>query len=619
MLVGQFKYEKSLRRFFIIAFLMNFMLMGVALFTYQSVTRIQFDITREYMADVVLFGKFELANIEGSAKNRAYFLTGESRLQEEIEENRKQVKQFTIELNENITGAEGRTHLIVIEKATELHQEAVDKIIRLRKSGKAMNTIIKYFEEEVKPKSDALKSALKAASEHESQQFDKAKAETIKKTRWGFILLSVSFLLSTLFGAFLIWTHSKTLKEKLKTDVDLAGAKDAAEAANLAKSSFLANMSHEIRTPLGAVLGFAELITDPKVGPSQAANYIAAIKRNSELLANIINDILDLSKIDANKMKISVHEVGLAEILTDTKTLLDLKAKEQGISLNVTLDDNLPEIIQTDPLRLRQILINIVGNAIKFTSKGSVDVSIHRKTANDGQSLLEFVVKDTGPGIGQDQVEKLFAPFSQVDNTSKRKFGGTGLGLVISKRFANLLGGDVVLTQTSPEKGSVFTITIDPGPILPAQLSKEKKPEITVFLGDRPPLDGIKVLLVEDSPDNQLLISRILKLAGATVDTASDGKEGSEKAKKNYYDVLLMDLQMPVMDGYEATAELREGGYPGKIIALTAHALAEERERCLKSGFDDHLCKPVNRDALIERIEYWARQKKAPLEVEQFR
>lgn len=400
------------------------------------------------------------------------------------------------------------------------------------------------------------------------------------------------------------------ITEKKNFEVELSVAKDTAEAANLAKSSFLANMSHEIRTPLGAVLGFAELVTDPKVGPSQAANYIAAIKRNSELLSNIINDILDLSKIEANKMQIVSQEVALTEVLTDTKTLLDLQAKDKGIILNIALDDNVPEIIKTDPLRLRQILINIIGNAIKFTSKGSVDVGIHRKSTKDGQYLLEFIVKDTGQGISEDQVKKLFTPFSQGDITSKRKYGGTGLGLVISKRFANLLGGDVVLTQTAPGKGSIFSITIDPGSIYSTQPAKKNEPEITVFHGDRPPLDGIKVLLAEDSPDNQMLISRLLKLAGAAVDTASDGKEAIEKVNKNNYDVLLMDLQMPIMDGYEATAELRKEGYSGKIIALTAHALSEERERCLKSGFDDHLSKPINREFLIKRVEHWARQKK---------
>jgi signal transduction histidine kinase len=398
----------------------------------------------------------------------------------------------------------------------------------------------------------------------------------------------------------------ESIKERERSSKELLEAKEAAEAANMAKSAFLANMSHEIRTPLGAVLGFADLVIDPNVKPSEKANFLSAVKRNGELLSNIINDILDLSKIEAGKMQIVTHEVPLREVLTDTKTLLDLQASDKGIALNVVADENIPEKIKTDPLRLRQILINIIGNAIKFTAKGSVDVRIKMEPIK-GREMLTFTVTDTGTGIRPDQVNKLFAPFSQADVSTKRKYGGTGLGLVLSKRFANLLGGDVVLTQSAPDKGSTFMITIDPGTVQ-TQTTENKKEKTNDMQKSGLRLDGIKVLLAEDSVDNQTLVTRFLKLAGASVDIASDGKEATQKAKKDHYDVLLMDLQMPVMDGYEATSQLRKDGYRGKIVALTAHALSEERERCLKSGFDDHISKPVNRDLLIERVYYCARE-----------
>ncbi len=398
----------------------------------------------------------------------------------------------------------------------------------------------------------------------------------------------------------------ESINERERTSKDLLDAKEAAEAANLAKSAFLANMSHEIRTPLGAVLGFSDLVIDPNVKPSEKANFLAAVKRNGELLSNIINDILDLSKIEAGKMQISTHEVMLMEVLTDTKTLLDLQASDKGVALNVSIDEDVPEKIKTDPLRLRQVLINIIGNAIKFTAKGSVDVRISK--ANSGsKNLLSFSVKDTGTGIRADQINKLFAPFSQADVSTKRKYGGTGLGLVLSKRFANLLGGDVVLTETTPDKGSTFTITIDPGPVQ-SVVGDSAKSKLVEMQKSGLRLDGIKVLLAEDSIDNQTLVTRFLKLAGASVEIASDGKEATQKAKNDHYDVLLMDLQMPVMDGYEATSQLRREGYRGKIVALTAHALSEERERCLKSGFDDHISKPVNRDLLIELVYHCARE-----------
>lgn len=400
----------------------------------------------------------------------------------------------------------------------------------------------------------------------------------------------------------------RDITERKKNARDLLKAKEAAESANLAKSAFLANMSHEIRTPLGAVIGFSDLIIDPQIPASERANFVAAIKRNGELLSNIINDILDLSKVEAGKMQIDPREAALAEILTDTKTLLDLQAREKGIALDIEVAANTPEIIRTDPLRLRQILLNIIGNAIKFTTRGTVHVKIQRVSGTIGHDLLAFTIKDTGPGIRDDQLDKLFTPFSQADGTSKRKHGGTGLGLVLSKRLANLLGGDVQLTQTTPESGSTFTVTIDPGSIHPIQAAaKDVRPQS--LTGQSRRLDGVRVLLAEDSPDNQVLVSRILRLAGATVEIAANGKEALDKAWQDQYDIVLMDLQMPIMDGYEATAELRHSGYSGKIVALTAHALADERDRCLRNGFDDHLSKPVNRNILIERVDNYSRQR----------
>lgn len=396
------------------------------------------------------------------------------------------------------------------------------------------------------------------------------------------------------------------ITERQRIASDLVATKEAAETASLAKSAFLANMSHEIRTPLGAVLGFAELVIDPEVQPSEKANFVSAIKRNGELLSNIINDILDLSKIEAGKMQTVTQEVALTEILTDTKTLLDLQAKDKGILLNIVVDGNAPEIIRTDPLRLRQVLINIIGNAIKFTLKGSVTVTIKLdpNSSSSGKSILKFIVTDTGRGISKDQIGKLFAPFSQADATYKRQFGGTGLGLALSKRFAILLGGDVTLTESTPDKGSTFTITIDPGPV-DAFLHGARKVKVSEGqTTSKLRLDGIKVLLAEDAPDNRMLVTRLLKLAGAVVEVASNGREAIEKAKLDHYDVLLMDLQMPGMDGFEATMELRKEGYEGKIVALTAHALNDDRTRCLQNGFDDHISKPVNRDILVECVYF---------------
>jgi PAS domain S-box-containing protein len=404
-------------------------------------------------------------------------------------------------------------------------------------------------------------------------------------------------------SSFIVLATDVTKYKEIQSELE--HAKEAAEVANATKSSFLANMSHEIRTPLGAVLGFSDLLIDPQVSISEKVNYVAVIKRNGELLSNIINDILDLSKVEAGKMQLSFTDVDLNEVVNDTKALLDLQAKDKGIELEIIVDENVPDIIRTDALRLRQILINIIGNAIKFTARGKVSLEIKCVDVDDRKDCLWFTVKDSGIGIKPDQVGKLFAPFSQADVTSKRKYGGTGLGLALSKRLAMLLGGDLVLTESVPEVGSTFVISIDPGNV-------QNKIRETLRLKQSMPqienLHGIKILLAEDSPDNQLLASRFLRLAGASVDVVNNGKEAIELLGQKKYDVVLMDLQMPVMDGYEATAALRKNGFKGKILALTAHASNEEREHCLRSGFDGHIKKPIDRNILIDQVNYFSKQ-----------
>ena len=355
------------------------------------------------------------------------------------------------------------------------------------------------------------------------------------------------------------------------------------QEASVSKSAFLANMSHEIRTPLGVILGFSELLANPESTSSEKLNFIGAIKRNGELLANIINDILDLSKVEAGKLQTERLETAISEIITDISSFLRLKAVEKGIELSISYEKTVPKIIRTDPLRLKQILMNIVGNAIKFTECGSVDVTLKFLQKNDESGNLVFVVKDTGRGISKEEKKKLFQPFSQADVTTKRKFGGTGLGLVLSKHLAVLLGGDVVLTESTPQKGSTFTITIDSGPILKSSISEmgeERKILLSSNDGSEVRLDGIRVLVVDDSADNQILVSKFLKMAGAQVNTAENGEVALEKIRQEKYDIVLMDLQMPIKDGYETTAQLRREGYKTPIFALTAHALKEERQHC---------------------------------------
>jgi PAS domain S-box-containing protein len=395
-------------------------------------------------------------------------------------------------------------------------------------------------------------------------------------------------------------TDQRSYEENLRI------AKEAADAANAAKSAFLANMSHEIRTPLGAILGYSELLVSQGLSEAERSNYVSAVKRNGDLLSNIINDVLDLSKVEAGKLDFEKQEVPIEEILTDITTLLHLQALEKGISLIVSADGPIPSTIQTDPLRLRQILMNIVGNALKFTDRGSIEVTVKNVLHSSGKTLLAFVVTDTGPGISAEQAQKLFRPFSQADVSTTRKFGGTGLGLTLSKKLAAGLGGDLELTNSLPGQGSTFTITIDPGVTTKVLFQSSQKVLARSAAPSIPAaslrIDGLRLLLVEDSLDNQIVVQRFLKMAGCEAELANHGREAIEKIQTKTYDVVLMDIQMPVMDGFEAIAEIRRLGFQLPVIALTAHALKEQRQQCLDKGFTNHITKPVNRDSLISML-----------------
>jgi signal transduction histidine kinase/CheY-like chemotaxis protein len=412
------------------------------------------------------------------------------------------------------------------------------------------------------------------------------------------------------------------LNHQLETKVfqrtkDLEKAKLLADIANQTKSAFLANMSHEIRTPLGAVIGFSELLINVDTTPSEKVNFVEAIRRNGIFLSTIINDLLDLSKVEAGKLEIEIQDVTVSEILEDLNSLLKLKAQEKGIQLVIKIGGPIPKSIRTDGLRLRQILLNMVGNAIKFTDRGSVTVTLRLENQRSPPGKLAFLINDTGCGIDAAKVYQLFQPFNQADFSSKRKFGGTGLGLALSKRLANLLNGDVELTESRINEGSTFLVTIDPGPIPEVNLEQcklgaiESNPKSARPAAQLPKvrLDSVEILLVEDSPDNQFLVGNLLRKAGAKVDFAGNGLEGISKIHLKTYDVVLMDIQMPLMDGREALVQLRSEGYELPIIALTAHALREERQESLALGFDDHITKPVNCNQLIEKVAAYGLKK----------
>jgi PAS domain S-box-containing protein len=402
---------------------------------------------------------------------------------------------------------------------------------------------------------------------------------------------------------------ARDITQQKQVEEELRKAKEAAEAANKAKSQFLAAMSHEIRTPLNSIVGFAEMLDEPQLTAGDRRDFVATIRRNGQLLGQLIDDILDLAKVEAGKLSVERSKCQLPLILADIEHLLGQQARSKGVDLEVKSTAPVPEWITTDPIRLRQILFNIVGNAVKFTAKGKVEVLVQQTPPmeEDETGKIEFIVKDTGKGIPPEQQGKLFRPFSQADSSVSRDYGGTGLGLVLSRRLAQMLGGNVELAESGLGHGSTFTIRIDAGTTdgLVILGSKASARQIRDLKDLQPPtriLKGLRILVAEDSPDSRHLVNRVLQSGGAAVDVAKDGAEAVEKALAENYDVVLMDIGMPVRDGFAATAELREHGYKKPIIALTAFAMKEERERCLASGFNDHLSKPINCHALLERV-----------------
>ncbi|MBX3368257.1 MAG: response regulator [Phycisphaeraceae bacterium] len=402
--------------------------------------------------------------------------------------------------------------------------------------------------------------------------------------------------------------------------LQLEDARAEAEAASRAKSTFLANMSHEIRTPMTAVLGFADLIQDPSVSPEQRDAHILTIRRNGEHLLGIINDILDLSKIEARQMDLSPEPCCVRTIVTEIESLMRIRAAEKGITLESRFEYPQPVSITTDPLRLRQILMNLVGNAVKFTESGSITVVVHAVRGSDAEPMLRVDVTDTGIGMSKEAVARLFTPFTQVDTSPTRRFGGSGLGLAISRRIAELMGGSLSV-RSSPGAGSTFTLAIPTGDLSGVAIHHEPIAHATApdaARNDRhaPHLRG-RILLAEDGPDNQRLIAFHLRKAGADIEIVPNGEEAIRAVERAEQDgkpfsAILMDMQMPKLDGYDATRALRASGRTLPIIALTAHAMQGDRERCLDAGCTDYQTKPINAGALLTCIARHIERDRSP-------
>jgi signal transduction histidine kinase/ActR/RegA family two-component response regulator len=392
----------------------------------------------------------------------------------------------------------------------------------------------------------------------------------------------------------------------ISADVALRRAKEAAEESARAKAIFLATMSHELRTPMNGVLGCTQLLQDTSL-TDQQRQLLETMHRSAESLLVLVNDILDFSKIEAGKMALEVADVEIRPLIEDVITLTSEVAKKKGLNLRVQLAPDIPAVLRGDPIRLRQVLFNLVGNAVKFTEQGGVDVLVRLMPCNQKNSdaiLLYWTVKDTGIGISADQQARLFGAYAQAEASTARRFGGTGLGLMICCQLVELMGG-AMMVESKPGEGSAFSYTTSLLPAIQRETSAHVGKASTPSMADR--TTALRVLVVDDNEINQVVACKFLQKLGCQVEVARNGREAVESIARATYDAVLMDCEMPEMTGYEATQEIRrQEQHTAKhlpIIALTGHASPEDAAKCRQAGMDDVVTKPLTLPALREKLE----------------
>jgi two-component system, sensor histidine kinase len=397
-------------------------------------------------------------------------------------------------------------------------------------------------------------------------------------------------------------------KALLESQKALEKAREQAVAATRAKSDFLACMSHDIRTPMNAIIGIADVLTESELNAEQR-NQLRVLRSAGETLLNLINDILDFSKIEAGQLHLENIGYNLPQLVADTVEITRLRAKEKGLAVEAIIDPDVPRGVLGDPTRMRQVLINLIGNAIKFTEKGGVTVRVTRDTTFPG-TRLKFSVADTGIGIPHEKQNQLFQKFMQVDSSTTRKYGGTGLGLAICKQLVEMMGGKIGVESESG-RGSTFHFSLDVTADATVAASGDGMAKSGAPLAETAVIPPVRILLVDDTPENRLLIQTYLKKTPHQVETAENGEVALSMFKEKSCDLVLMDMQMPVMDGYTATREIRKweqssGRKPTPVVALTSHAMSEDAKKSLDAGCTDHVVKPIRKARLLEVIAQYA-------------